>query len=351
MARGLFSTKHKWGTVINGFLIIMIMTGGYGCTPLIPPEPLTPTACTPDTVEANVYKKAPQTWTKIIFEYAYPLIPTPTAPDTVTSIPFVQPSDQQLLGARYEAYQNLIKQTKRWSDIETIKLDDLNELQIIVTFISPELIQAVFLNEVLKDRFITADFETQLQSVLNSISARDELLFLVTVTATNNSSANSTPHEIIIPIDQMVLKNAGNLESPPTHEDHNLEQPINSLFEPVFGYTAYPLGLLKSNVCNWILDPKYNTNIVITVPDIKIDNVNSRTYTWTIPYKSLIDSNIPAIPPTFIVPSDFNQSQMSPLSRPPYPVTGVMLSAGANPDLYWQDFARYVWNQITLGNY
>ena len=348
MARGLFSKKHKWGMVINIFMIIIIMTGGYGCAPI----PQSQMPCLPDSPEANIYKAPLDSWlANTIFEYAYPLVPTPTSPDEVTSNPFIQPSDQQMLGARYEAFQLLIKQTKRWSTIETLKLDDTNEMQFIVTFISPELVQAVFLNEVLKDRYITSDFQVHLQNVLNSIATRDELLFLVTVTATGNNNISFTPYVIEIPITQMVLKNAGNLESAPVHEDHNLEQPINSSFAPVFGYIAYPFGMLSSNGCDWILDPKYNTNIVITVPDIKKDNVSSRKYTWTIPYKSLIDTENPSTQPLFIVPPDFKLDLVTPLPRPPYPMANLMSPNGINPDMYWQDFARYVWSQITLGNY
>ena len=348
MARGLFSKKHKWGMVINIFMIIIIMTGGYGCAPI----PQSQMPCLPDSPEANIYKAPLDSWlANTIFEYAYPLVPTPTSPDAVTSNPFIQPSDQQMLGARYEAFQLLIKQTKRWSTIETLKLDDTNEMQFIVTFISPELVQAVFLNKVLNDRFITSDFQVHLQNVLNSIATRDELLFLVTVTATGNNNISFTPYVIEIPITQMVLKNAGNLESAPVHEDHNLEQPINSSFAPVFGYIAYPFGMLSSNGCDWILDPKYNTNIVITVPDIKKDNISSRKYTWTIPYKSLIDTENPSTLPSFIVPLDFKLDLVTPLPKPPYPMANLMSPNGINPDMYWQDFARYVWNQITLGNY
>ena len=349
MARGLYTTQSKF-IVLSGFLILMIIAGLSGCSPIPQTASVSqPIAiCTPDSPAVNIYKSTPQTWVNTIFQYAYPLIPTPIPPDLATPTP---PNEPQILAARYEAFQYLKSQTKRWSDTEVIKLNDLNEIQLTITFISPELIQATFLSEVLRDRFLTSDFDVQLQNVLNSIAARDELLFLVTVTATNNNSTNSTPHVINIPIDQMILNNAGNLKYGPIHDDHNLEQPINSSLEPVFGYIAYPLALLKSDVCNLALDPKYDTSIVITVSDIKIDGDPSRPYTWTIPYKSLIEANIPPQPPTFKVPDNLNQDLMSPLPKPPYPMTSLILSNGINPDIYWHEFAQYVWHQVTLGNY
>jgi hypothetical protein len=221
----------------------------------------------------------------------------------------------------------------------------------VVTFISPELIQAVFLNEVLKDRIITSNFDVQLQNVLNSIADRDELIFLVTVTATNNNT-NSTRHTIKIPIQSIVLQNdAEYLLILHNHDDHNLEQPINPSVKSVFGYIAYPLAVSTSNECVRVLDPKYNTSIVITVPDIKIDQVSSRPYTWTIPYKSLMNANIPPAPPMFIPITGLDPTQISPLPKPPYPIPSIVLSTGINPDIYWQDFARFIWNQVTLGSY
>jgi hypothetical protein len=350
MARGLYFVQHKWFMVVNGFLIItIILTGLSGCASQ-PAGSLPPIPCTPEFPEANVYKEAPKELANTIFKYVYPPTSTPTSPDGVAPALPVPPSDQQFLPARYEAFQYLTRQTKRWSTIETIKLDGLNEMQVIVTFISPELLQAVYLNEVLKDRFLTSGFEDQLKNILAIIAAREELLFLVTVTSTSNNNPTSTPHMIEIPIKQMFLKNAGNLETAPVHDDHNLEQPINSSLDAVFGYIAYPLGLLDSSGCNWTLNPKYDTNIVITLSDIKVDNAVSRKYTWTIPYRSLIDSN-PPVTPQFAAPTEFALDRVAPSSRPPYPLPNFILSSGTDTNAYWQEFAKFIWNQITLGNY
>ena len=317
-------------------LILLAIVGLSGCAS---PASTQQVVCTPESTRVNIYRVAPQSWANSIFEYAYPTIPTPIPPNT--AIP-VQLNEQQILGARYAAFQYLIKETKRWSAIVTIKLDDSSEAQIIVTFISPELLQAVFLSDILKDRFITSGFQAQIQNVLNAVAERDELLFLLTVTTTNNN-INSTHHIIKIPIGKMILNNAENLEVEPKHDDHNLEQPINSAFESVFGYLAYPLAELSGSQCKWILDPKYNTNIVITVPSIELDGVSSsESHSWTIPYVSLISPISPPDLPNFIAPPGFDQNLMSPLPLPP---------KGINQTNNWQDFARFVWNQITLGNY
>lgn len=350
MARGLYFVQHKWFMALNGLLITIIMAGLSGCAP----QPVTVApqiVCTPNAPNANIYRSALRTTANMIVQSAYPSFPTPVSPEITTPTPLLISIGPESLGARYAAFQYLKDQATRWSDTETIKLDDLSVIEIIVTFIGPDLVQAVFLNDFLKNGILTSDFDVQLQTVLNSIADRDELLFLVTVTSTNNNSSNSISHVIDIPISEMKLNNAGNLESIPGHDDHNLDQPINSSFDPVFGYIAYPLGVLNSNGCNWTLDPKYNTNIVITVPDIKINDAPSRPYTWTIPYKSLINANIPPDPLMFIPTPGFNPDLIFPLAKPPYPLSQLMVANGSNPDLYWQDFARFIWNQVTLRNY
>jgi hypothetical protein len=204
------------------------------------------------------------------------------------------------------------------------------------------LLQSVFLSDVLKKRFITSGFQDQLQYVLNSVAEREELLFLVTVTSTNNN-INPIRHTIKIPVDNMFLNNSENLIVPHSHDDHNIEQLIDTLSDPVFGYLAYPLTQLAGSQCKWILDPKYNGNIVITLPFIEVDGVsNNSPYSWTIPYAALINPIAPSNIPVPFLPPGFDPNLMSPTPLPPREL---------NQSDYWQNFARYIWNQVTLGNY
>ena len=134
MKRGSYSLA----IFLSRFLAITILAGGYGCAPLPPtPEPPPPTPCSIDSPKVNIYRTAPTSWANAIFTYAYPYAALPTPIPPVTAEP-VQLNDQQIMEARYAAFQYLIDETKRWSDTETIKIDDLSEAHIIVTFISPE---------------------------------------------------------------------------------------------------------------------------------------------------------------------------------------------------------------------
>ena len=339
MIRGFSFTPHKSLVfALISFLIFCIMTGLSGCgTPS--PENQPPVICTPQSPNVNIYRVLPDSWAGAIFEMAFPTIPTPIPPAIPAPIQF---NDQQILGARYAAFQYLLDETKRWSDTETITLSDQNKTRITLTFISPKLLQAVFLSDVLRDRFITSDFQTHLQNMLNGVAERDELLFLLTITTTSNNNITPTRHTIKIPINNMTLNNAENLIVLHSHDDHNLEQLIDTSAEPVFGYLAYPFAMLSGGQCKWVLDPKYNTNIVISVPFIEVDGVNSGgPYSWTIPYSSLINSIAPSNIPIPFLPTGFDPNLMSPLELPPSEI---------NQNDYLQNFARYIWNQITPKN-
>jgi hypothetical protein len=325
--------------ILGSFLVLIITAGLSGCVPS-PYETVIPIViCTPNSPMTNVYRAVPQPWANAIFEYAFPsYIPTPIPPNPP------QINEQQILGAHYAAFQQLIYETKRWSSVQAVNLKDSSEVSIILTYISPELLQAVFLNQVLKDRSITYGFQDQLQKALNTVALREELLFLVTVTMTNDNT-NATRHTIKIPIESMTLNNAENLTISRSHDDHNLELLIDTSSEPVFGYLAYPLTQVLASQCKWILDPKYNTNIVITLPYIEVDGTSNKTpLSWTIPYAPLMNpiapSNvaIPTLPPGY----DANITPLIPSILPP-----IGMSQNSN----WQEFAKFVWGQITLSQF
>lgn len=340
MTRGFpFNPHRSFVSVFFSFLILSIMIGLSGCEPLPQTsEVIVPIViCTPDSPMVNVYRAAPQPWANKIFEYAFPAIPTPIPPN-----PPILFSEQAILDARYTAFQQLIKETTRWSDTQTINLNDSSKARVTLTYISPELFQAVFLNEVLRDNLLTYGFQDQLQNILNTIAERDELLFLLTMTAKNNDS-NQIRHTMKIPIESMAMHNAENLIVSHGHDDHNLEQLIDTLSDPVFGYLAFPLTQVSASQCKWILDPKYNTNIVVTVPYVEVDGVNNKTpYFWTIPYVSLMNLMTPSNTHIWNLPPGYDQSLMTPFALPPSDI---------NQPTYWQEFARFIWHQVTLGNY
>ena len=336
MTRGFSFTPHRSFIFIS--LILTIIVGLSGCGGTSTTETPRPALCTPESPNVNIYRKSLQTQSYSIFQHAT----TPTPPN-------ITPQGQQILEARYAALKYLTYETERWSDTETIKLDETSEAQIVITFLSPELIQAIFVNEFLEHSPDYYDFENKTQAALNSIAARDELLFYVTITTTNNDAPYAAVHMIDIPVYEIIMTNAEDLKVHPSHDDHILDQPINSSSKPVFGILAYPLAMMHENKCNWILDSKFNTSIVLSVSDIKVNGVSSNhPYTWIIEYLPLITADLPPVTPEFTIPLDFSLHQLTPLSNPPKPLSSP---DAVSQDSYWQELARFTWNQITLGNY
>jgi hypothetical protein len=310
----------------------------------------TPTGCAQASADANIYKAPPQGLSNGIFEFAHPPTPIPQpsyTPDPVntpipapTVMPTNTPYPGQVETARYAAFRHLIWETERWSHVQNIKFKDSSETEIVITFISPELLQAVFLVNALKEGSSISDFQAQARAALDSIAEREELLFLLTVTSPlNNTGLNN--HVIKFDTKTLMLKNAEGLELEPGHIESNLGQPINSSSEAVFGYFGYPLIKPADEKCQLALDPKYNTNIVITLPSIEVDGILIGPFSWTIAYAPLMDLEVPPAPPDFNMPPGYDQSQIAPAQIPPSAIKQ------ANR---WQDFAKFVWYKITLGN-
>jgi hypothetical protein len=344
MPMGFSFVQHKRLIILGSFLVMIFTTGLSGCASFVQGSTtyemnMPIIICTPNSPLVNIYRATPQPWTNRYFESAFPPFPTPIPPN-----PPIQFDEYQILTARYAAFQQLRYETERWSELQTVTLKDSTVVDIIVTYLSPELFQAVFLNQVLKERPITYGFQEQYQKALNTIAAREELLFLVTVTMTNNN-ISPTSHSIKIPIESMNLNNAENLAIAPTHDDHNLELPLDASLKPVFGYLAYPLTYVSASQCEWILDPTYNTNIVITVPYLEVDGTSNKTpLSWTIPYAPLMNSispvnmAVPTLPPGY----DQNLTPLKPSILPPI---------GMSQTNNWEEFARFVWGQITLSQF
>ena len=160
MPRGFSFLRSRAFNILAGFLVLIITTGLFGCAPTTIETTVPLPICTPDSPLVNVYRAAPQPWVNAIYNYAFPLIPTPVPPN-----PPVQFDEQSILDARYTAFQQLIKETTRWSTSQMIALNDLSEVRMTLTYLSPELLQAVVLNQVLKDRSITYGFQDELQKV------------------------------------------------------------------------------------------------------------------------------------------------------------------------------------------
>jgi hypothetical protein len=318
----------------------------------------TPIPCTAELTAANIYRKELKSWANMIFASASPATPpalptdisqpsnTPALTDTALPVTTPMPvifNELRIQDARYAAFDYLVSETTRWTAVQPIGMPDGSQAEIVITFISPGMIEAVVLSDILRDNFVNLDFQAQARAALDKVAQRNELLFLVMVTSAGTTT-NPVSHGINILIDDLALNNAENLLFKPTHNDYNLEQPINPFAKPVFGYVAYPLVQQQADgKCKQALDSTFDTNIFITLGSIQVDGTSMGPYSWTIPYAALINSSTPADPPMIMMPSGFNTDIMSPSSNPP---SGI----GQNNINKWYDLARFIWWKVMLGN-
>jgi hypothetical protein len=305
------------------------------------PQPLPEVpSCTPSAPDPNVYRSTPpQNWEDVIMQYAA----TPVAPNQT-------PQDLQIQQAQYAALDQLTAQVKRWSSSDNIVLSTTKEIRITVTLISPALIQAVYLNQVLYSRQFYANSNELARQALEKVAERDELLFLVTITETNydEASVGNNSTTLNIPLTQMILINASNLSVAPDHDDHSLNEQIRISQGPVSGYIAYPFTVQSGNECALVFDARFNTSITISVPHVLVNGLDQGQQTWAIQQAPLIDVGIPPNVPSFIVPQGFDLTRISPTGTPPPPVFNKPQSDTNYWNNYWQDMARYIWEKITL---
>lgn len=355
MRRDLLFFSLNGGGVIWIFLLLLFGAGLSGCGLYATPTSQKPIVCTPQAPSTvNIYRTTPTP-----MQTSVPAPVTNGAPQTgIGSVPnnFTQEQVLALLqqspgqpglpipNSNAGNFGKLVYETKNWSDIETVKLGDSSQAQIVVTFLSPQLIRTVYDNEMSSYGVVNPNA----QRVLDKIAERDELIFFVTVITTTNNNVNLDSHKILIPIQQMTIMNADDVSVPPLHDDHNLAQKIDSTFEPVFGYLTYPIAMQQETGCSWILNPDYNKKIVIIVPNIYVDDVSAGSFTWVIPYSPLFD---PEFPPPTPTAATFDSNQMSSSLTPPSPMTSLLVRNGMDESAFWQTYARFLWRQIVLGNY
>lgn len=315
--------------------LVIILAAGLSACGIAPSQtPAKPTPCMPDAGNANPYNSPAHPWVDMIYRSSGIVVETPP-----TNIPGPGSQDLQVLAARNAALKFLIEETFRWTDIRTIRLSTSSEVHIIITYIHPELIQAAYLSEILEKKHMVQDINAHVNQVISEVARREELLFMMTVISNHQDPFNMSKNKLTIPVGKLNLTNSENIPIPPSHYDPNLDQPIDTTQEPVFGLVAYPIGIQSNSRCLWVLDNTYNTNIVIVTDTLLIDDVNGDSHAWTIRYKPLIDPGIPMELPDFSQPN-YDIRQLPSAIIPPGNINDVN---------FWRDYSRFIWKQILYG--
>ncbi|MGA7194974.1 MAG: hypothetical protein WBW94_15210 [Anaerolineales bacterium] len=253
--------------------------------------------------------------------------------------------------AKQEAFSQLANQTKRWSDYRDLGLNETQMARITITYVSPELIEYIVLNDILFDKDNPENLDDELKNQLNDLGSRNELLFFITITGPkyNDQAYNDDLLTISIPFKQMRLINGSDLMVVPTHDDHVLNEPIQITQGPISGIIGYPISVAQGGSCVWIMDPKWNTTITLDVSSITLNQTQIDTQSWSIPYASLVGQSVQNNPPAFVATPGFDVSRVSPLTAPPTPIWDSGAGAqDASWQTYWEDMGRYIWSRIML---
>jgi hypothetical protein len=283
----------------------------------------------------TAYQVLPEEWVSNIYDH----VASPNISDKAE--PYKQ--------ARYAAFKILGAQTMRWSDYVDIALPDGGNVRITLTYISPELIQGVLLNQILftDDIYYSETRFTELiMAGLTQAAQREESLFLVSITSTPSgiTPINGKVVSLQIPINEMVLTNSSNVTVTPNHDDHSLNRSI-PLRETFSGFVTYQMTVTNGENCALLLDPAWNTSISIYEPHLMINDVEYGPQTWTIRYKPLLDINTSTRTPDYAYPSTIIFDDLSPSKDTPTPLNLPETTPGYW-DGYWESMARYVWQQI-----
>lgn len=318
--------KQGWFSFVSMFVLSTLMSA---CMPTSLQTPQTE-PCIPTDSIINPYQTEPAPWLWEIYS-------RPARLD-------LPPGSQPLLEAKYAAYTTLGRQTKRWSSFVDIDLPNSEKVRITVTYLSPQLLGIIHVNQMLLSGATTYnqdDFENRIKAGMATIAKRNESLFLLTI-----SSSKVTEDNVItfnFPVSEMELTNSSKKMVYPSRYDHSLDHYIRLVDEAFPGFVAYQLTVKDEGGCKLLLDPLWDTTISIHINELTLNGSSREQQTWTIRYAPPVDDGYPDEIPNFFLPTQ-------------WPDFNLYIPAGTVPDLapvtdeYWQQMGCYIWEQVTFAN-
>lgn len=353
-------TQGRFSFVI--VLCLAILTSGCGVLPTASPTTGEECPVAADDRALNLYAIDMEEWVGEVYQHSL-------APD-IPNQSDLTAQGRNLRQARNAAFKIFGWQVRRWSSFVDFKLVNTNDIvRITVTYLSPQLIETIMLNEAIQGEIPPKDsldvFQGKLKNKLSHVGARSEVLFLMTISVARNTPDlnGALPIIIKIPFQNLILINSDGRSVRPKRFDQSLNHAIylndNKPFSSIFGYQ---MTVKTGETCSKLLDPNMNTTITVYLDNLAINDQTFSGQTWTIRYESLLGedglgSSLPfddvyPIPshwaPTLVAPSP----QISMLSTPVAPLSQTTVPSTMDNywDSYWQLMACYIWEQVTYAN-
>jgi hypothetical protein len=246
--------------------------------------------------------------------------------------------------ARHEALRFLKIETRRWSHFRD-EGENNAQVRMIITFITPELVQAAILNYVLSDpNFQTISLGNYKEESFNNLKKRNEFVFLLTFLPATDQGDNI----FSVPPERIRLHNTSKLDVPSTHSDDFLNGTLKYSEKNQSGYIFFPLGINESgkeNDCSRVLDPERDTSLMLNITNATIGTRANQTISWPIPFTSLLlTESIPFQIDYMAVVQPGEEVMFTPLSSKNLPRPNF----GNNPDdNFWQEYGRFIWGKLT----
>ncbi len=304
---------------------------------LLPAAPLPDNAecvLAPGTPGPNLYDLETEDWVRQVYGHAQIAGPIP---------------NNEFKGAQYAAFRILGQQTERWSGYVDLKVSDTNFVRITLTYLSPQLIEAVLLNNVLRKKEIGDPidvFASRVKAGLDQVGNRNEMLFLMTITKSDPGLDATSAVNITIPLQNMILTNSSNQKFGPKRSDHIVDYSILLDKEPVSALISYQMTVGGSSECHLMLDPQSNNTISLHLEGVQINGVTREPLTWTIRFASLLGGGQPDIIPKYVDGAEIPE-HWKPDSDAPHVLRDIPNTVSGLWDQYWEKMACYVWGQLT----
>lgn len=228
----------------------------------------------------------------------------------------------------------------RRSAFRDVDIDGERKLRISLTYLDPMLVQYIILNYTLgsNNSIGVDDFKKQIQEALNSLANRNEIIFIIAITAPTYDNTL----KVNFPINYLILTNASKTRVPPSHNDPLLSEEVDVSKETIFGYVGYPAAISQQD-CTAVMDI-WTTSVTLDLKSITEENNPFRNLFWVIDYRPLVpvQNNNPATPTLDQV---YDLNRLSEATAPPTPDWN-----DTNLQKYWEDMGRYIWNRLLMGS-
>jgi hypothetical protein len=265
-------------------------------------------------------------------------------PNQVTNI-FLRYKNNSTIydNVRQDAFIQLGRQIKQWSDYEDVIIDG-QIVRITITYLDPMLVQYIVLNEALASPNNLLDqswFESQIQAAMTSLANRNKIMFIITVASQFQESALY----LNLPITNLELTSSSVEGVQLAHYDSILSERIDVSHKPVYGYLGYPVAAWSQGNCVAIVDQQTTSLKLDHKASLESEHPFYPLY-WNISYPSLVslqgnEHQIPTVDP-FIDFNRFSKSEVPPLPN--------LFMNDANMTTYWEEMARYIWGKVILIN-